>query len=46
MLSTLGGQHLGDGGAVNNIYARAGTRWRMVLHHVSHILTGESEAEG
>jgi ketosteroid isomerase-like protein len=29
-----------------NVYERRGTRWRMVLHHASHILTGEPEAEG
>ena len=28
-----------------NIYERTGTRWRMVLHHASHILTGEPESE-
>jgi ketosteroid isomerase-like protein len=28
-----------------NVYERRGTRWRMVLHHASHILTGEPEAE-
>ena len=30
---------------VTNVYERAGTRWRMVLHHASHILTGEPERE-
>jgi hypothetical protein len=29
-----------------NVYERRGTRWRLVLHHASHILTGESEGEG
>ena len=29
-----------------NVYERRGTRWRMVLHHASHILTGEPEGEG
>ena len=28
---------------VTNVFERRGTRWRMVLHHASHILTGESE---
>ena len=28
-----------------NVYERLGTRWRMVLHHASHILTGEPEGE-
>ena len=28
-----------------NIYERTGTRWRLVLHHASHILTGEPESE-
>ena len=27
-----------------NVFERRGTRWRMVLHHASHILTGEPEA--
>ena len=26
-----------------NVFERRGTRWRMVLHHASHILTGEPE---
>jgi ketosteroid isomerase-like protein len=30
----------------SNVYERRGTRWRMVLHHASHILTGEPDAEG
>lgn len=30
---------------VTNVYERTGTRWRMVLHHASHILTGEPERE-
>jgi ketosteroid isomerase-like protein len=30
---------------VTNVFERAGTRWRMVLHHASHILTGESDRE-
>ena len=29
-----------------NVFDRRGTRWRMVLHHASHILTGEPESEG
>ena len=29
-----------------NVYERRGTRWRMVLHHTSHILTGAPEGEG
>ena len=28
-----------------NVYERRGTRWRMVLHHASHILTGEPGGE-
>src|ERR1044071_9785910 len=28
---------------VTNVYERTGTRWRMVLHHASHILTGEPD---
>jgi ketosteroid isomerase-like protein len=28
---------------VTNVFERRGTRWRMVLHHASHILTGESD---
>jgi len=30
---------------VTNVYERTGTRWRMVLHHASHILTGEPDRE-
>ena len=30
---------------VTNVFERTGTRWRMVLHHASHILTGEPEQE-
>lgn len=26
-----------------NLFERQGTRWRMVLHHASHILTGDPE---
>ena len=29
---------------VTNVFERRGTRWRMVLHHASHILTGEVES--
>jgi ketosteroid isomerase-like protein len=29
---------------VTNVFERRGTRWRMVLHHASHILTGEPES--
>lgn len=29
-----------------NVFERRGTRWRMVLHHASHILTGEPEGSG
>jgi ketosteroid isomerase-like protein len=29
-----------------NVYERRGPHWRMVLHHASHILTGEPEGEG
>ena len=28
---------------VTNVFERRGTRWRMVLHHASHILTGEPD---
>jgi len=29
-----------------NVFERLGSRWRMVLHHASHILTGKPEGAG